>query len=446
MERKVLGVLSAAILLILPMLVCAQEIEKKDTLSDNKKNQVNIDLQLLGQGEIRDGGLVAGNKEAQPVDHANFLVQRTRLTIDYQRKSLELTVVPQYTSVWGQKNDGALELHEAWAKYTNRLGLFAQIGRQALSYDDERIIGPDDWAMGAASHDVLKLGYEGYGHKAHLLLAYNQNPENVAGGTYYVGGGQPYKTMQMLWYHYDTPKTPLGLSLLMMNIGTQGGQSEATKRTEYQQLLGTHITYKPKWGDFSASYYHQMGREETGAKLDAWMAAVKGMVKPSDKYSFTAGFDYLSGDKYFAVPQAGSMGLTYHDKVRGFTELYGSHHKFYGMMDFFYISNYVNGFSPGLQNAYIGTEVTPFKKLTIALCYHYMATATKLEGLNKTLGHNLEFSADYTPMDDLELTAGISYMTGTETMERLKRANSDGRLLWAWVTLTFSPRILSLKW
>ena len=432
--------------LAIPALACAGVEEKTDSLDVNKKNQVNIDLQLLGQGEIRDGGLVAKNSEVQADDYANFLVQRTRMTIDYRRKSLELKVIPQYTSVWGQKNSGSFKLYEAWAQYTSKLGLFAQVGRQALSYDDERIIGPDDWAMGAAAHDVLKVGYEGRGHKAHLLLAYNQNPENVNGGTYYVDGGQPYKTMQMLWYHYDTPKTPLGLSLLMMNIGTQGGMSEATMRTEYQQLLGTHITYKPQWGNLSASYYHQMGREETGAKLDAWMAAVRGTVKPSEKYSFTAGFDYLSGDKYFAVPQTGDMGLTYHDKVRGFTELYGSHHKFYGMMDFFYISNYVNGFSPGLQNAYIGTEVTPLRKLTFAVCYHYMATATKLEDLNKTLGHDLELSADYKPMDDLRLTAGLSYMTGTETMERLKRASSDGRLLWAWVTLTFSPRILSLKW
>lgn len=446
MKRIVFGIISAAVLLTFPMLVGAQETEQRDTVGDGKVNRLDIDIQLVGQGEIRDGGLTSNSDGTQTDDRANFIVGRTRMTIDFQRNSLEIKVVPQHTAIWGQKNDGDFNIYEAWAKYTLPVGLFAQIGRQALSYDDERIIGSDDWAMGAVSHDVVKLGYEGHGHKAHLLLAYNQNPENVAGGTYYVDGGQPYKTMQTLWYHYDLPKTHLGLSLLFMNIGTQGGQSGGEKRTQYQRMTGTHLTYQPKWGDFSASYYRLTGKEEHGARLDAWMAAVKGTVIPSEIYNFTAGFDYLSGDKRFAVPREGMAGLTYHKKMQGFTELYGSHHKFYGMMEFFYIDTYVNGFSPGLQNAYIGTDVTPIKKLTVSAFYHYMATATKLKGIKKTLGHYLDLSACYKPKDNLQLTAGFSLMTGTETMRRLKRASSDNTLRWAWVCLTIDPRILSLRW
>ena len=37
-------------------------------------------------------------------------------------------------------------------------------------------------------------------------------------------------------------------------------------------------------------------------------------------------------------------------------------------------------------------------------------------------------------------------MTGTETMDRLKRANGDGSLRWGWFSLIVNPRIFSTKW
>ena len=51
---------------------------------------------------------------------------------------------------------------------------------------------------------------------------------------------------------------------------------------------------------------------------------------------------------------ARSAGTTY---TLQFYSLYGSHHKFYGAMDFFYVRTFVNGFSPGLQNLYCGGKV-----------------------------------------------------------------------------------------
>ena len=48
------------------------------------------------------------------------------------------------------------------------------------------------------------------------------------------------------------------------------------------------------------------------------------------------------------------------------------------------------------------------------------------------------------PFKDVELSAGFSYMTGTRTMERLKRASGDGSLRWGWVTLNITPRLFEL--
>lgn len=115
-------------------------------------------------------------------------------------------------------------------------------------------------------------------------------------------------------------------------------------------------------------------------------------------------------------------------------------------MDFFYISTYVNGFTPGLQNAYIGFTYKPLNKVSLSATYHYLATGIELEGLNKTLGHEVELEAIYDITKDIKLSAGFSYMTGTETMERLKRASDDGSLRWAWLSLKLSPRLFSVKY
>ncbi|MBO6097630.1 MAG: hypothetical protein J6P56_10015, partial [Bacteroidales bacterium] len=226
------------------LLVCAPSLYSQELTSD---------LQMLTQGEIRNGGVSAPNNQDPDVqDHSNFIVGRARLNLDFQRKGLEIKVAPQYTGIWGQRGYGSFHMFEAWAKYTLPVGLFVQLGRQALSYDDQRIIGPNDWAMAAVSHDVLKLGYEGHGHKAHVLLAYNQNPENTEGGTVYVDGSQPYKTMQTLWYHYDVPNLGLGASLLFMNMGVQADEKVTTvSRIMYQQLIGTHITFQRDLGNLS---------------------------------------------------------------------------------------------------------------------------------------------------------------------------------------------------
>lgn len=412
-------------------------------------NHLTVDLQMLFQGEVRDGGILNSDdyEEKEDVDdHSNFIIERSRLAINYQRDRLELKFTPQHQGIWGQSGKGSFNVYEAWAKYTTTAGFFGQIGRQTLSYDDERIIGPNDWAMAGISHDLLKVGYEGHGHKAHLLLAYNQNAENINGGTYYTGGAQPYKTMHTLWYHYDVPTFPLGVSLLFMNVGMQGGEEVSSACTQYQQLAGTYISYTPKLGSLTGSYYRQMGHDEFGMEIDAWMATVKATVRPADAYEIEVGFDYLSGDPYFAIPGKGMSGLTWHKKIQGFNSIYGSHHKFYGAMDFFYVSTYYNGFSPGLQNAYIGATAWPHKKLSLSASYHYMATSTSLRNVNMTLGHAIELGVAYSFKPNIRISGGFSYMTGTETMEKLKRASSDGSLRWAWLTLSVSPRIINMNW
>jgi hypothetical protein len=129
-----------------------------------------------------------------------------------------------------------------------------------------------------------------------------------------------------------------------------------------------------------------------------------------------------------------------------FNPVYGSHHKFYGLMDFFYVQAFSDTFSPGLQNLYAGASYSPIKGLNLRASYHYLAMATKLKNLDKTLGHDIDFEASYQILKDANVAVGFSYMAGTDTMEHLKRAEGNDDLKWAWFTLVVSPRIISKKW
>ena len=438
---RVFQSLSVMLFILLVTSVHAQEAD----------NEFTIDAKLNTRGEIRVGGFNPDQGAADDSGNelmAHFIMGQYRINLGYKRSDwFEVKLSPQFSGVWGQSG-GTLGLAEGWLSMKhNKTGLFAKIGRQVLEYDDERILGYDDWTMTAPTHDVLKFGFEGYGHKVHALLAYNQNSDNIdAGNSYYPGGIQPYKTMQALWYHYTTPKSIFELSLIGMNIGMQSQKTDEPNKTIYQQLVGTYMILKPSILRMEGAFYYQMGKEEHDSPLDAFMGSVKARVSPSDIYNIYVGYDYLSGDKYFAVPPEGYLGMVFHDKIRGFCPLFGSHHEFYGAMDFFYVDSYVGGFTPGLQNAYVGGTVTPVKGLNINPAYHFFAIATDLDGLKKPLGHQVELSIDYTFAKFVRVGIGYSYMRGTETMEILQRVSENRQLHWGWVMLSVTPTLFTTTW
>ena len=411
-------------------------------------NEFTLDAQLVTRGELRAGGFKGDSLDAGRMSH--FVLGKYRITADYKRSWLEVKLSPQFSGIWGQGTAG-LNLYEGWARLQTKQSLFVQLGRQELDYDNGRIIGNDDWTMTAPTHDVLKLGYDGERHKVHLMAAYNQDADNMDNGnTYYSGGLQPYKSMQALWYHYDTSKKMFGVSLLGMNIGMQSVKEKEPDVTYYQQLVGTYLAFRRKYWSLEGEFYYQMGRQEHGLPIDAFMGSVKTTVTPSEQYSLFAGYDYLSGDKFFAVPAEGNLGMVQHDVVRGFNAIFGSHHQFYGAMDFFYLDNFYKGFTPGLQNLYIGGDISPVDNLSLNAAYHYYAIATELNYLDsKTLGHEIDFFASYAFSKAVSVSAGYAYMHGSETMtilQEIQEVTEQRRLHWGWVMLSVKPTLFSTTW
>ena len=143
----------------------------------SKINQLSVGMNFMTHGETCGGGLPRAGDNKPIEDRSHFLMGRLRLNVDYERPGLQIHAIIQNKAIWGASGNQSLNLYEGWAKVTAKNGLFAQLGRIALSYDDERAIGPNDFSIAAKSHDALRVGYEGYGHKLHAILAYNQTSD-----------------------------------------------------------------------------------------------------------------------------------------------------------------------------------------------------------------------------------------------------------------------------
>ena len=405
------------------------------SVAAQERNEFAIDAQVRSRGEYNNGAIQPREEGDLP---ALFINERARLGMSFRHDFVELKMSAQHTGVWGQDDikarNGRVAMNEAWAKVRSRNGLFLQAGRQQLAYDDERMLGLGDWNVAGNSHDAVRAGYEGDGHTAHVFASFNQTAENDPG--FYYGGPMPYKTMQGAWYHFQARRTPLGISVLALNVGKEKGE-DGNGRTYFMQTFGGHLTYCPGGFDIATSFYYQTGRSvitHYEYNTGAFMASGHLGYTFLPALKLTLGYDYLSGND----------GRNTNDHA--FNPLFGTHHKFYGAMDYFYASPLSISLNPGLQDAYASCQSQIGKAVNLQLTYHYFMTAEKLSNLDRPIGHEIDLQISVRLAKDATLTAGYSTMLGTETLDVLKGGYHESWQDWAWLTLNVSPRIFSTIW
>ena len=412
------------------MTLGAQTIEEKDNL-------FSMSAQIRARGEYRNGALFPFNYGDDPV---YFINNRARLSIGYERNNLEMKISAQHVGVWGQDpqidKNGRMILNEAWAKMKfGNSNFYAQLGRFALVYDDERLLGGLDWNVAGRFHDALRLSYQTNEHKIHIIAALNQNDENISGGSFYLPGGQPYKNMQTVWYQYQAKNIPFKVSFIAMNLGFEGGNIEdKIADNYYMQTFGTNLNYLHNKWTFKISGYYQSGKNKNNRNISALLANTDIGYKINSIWEVSAGFDYLSGSN-------SSKGVD-----RAFNPLYGTHHKFYGAMDYFYASAFKDNLTPGLTDSRIGLTFRPGKIINMSLHYHYFTTAVKIDKLKKSLGSEIDYQINVNVMKDVSLSAGYSVMKGTKTMDNIKGGNHKRWQDWGWVSININPQILKVKW
>lgn len=431
-----------AIMLMLPQSMKAQVVEDTtrnivpatpvaETAPLVAKNEVfYIDMQLRDRGEYRNGQGTLRKKGDKP---AWFIDERARVALGYKRGILSTKVSAQHSGVWGTDSldggRGNFSVDEAWGRIDSPRGWFLQVGRQHLSYDDERILGTEDWQARCYAHNAIRFGLEQGRQSFHGIIAFNQASKKQTGGTYYKGP-MSYKNLQFLWYHFGDEGSIAQFSLMGMNRGFEIGNSKSPK-TGYMQMVGGWF-YCGRNGFYAkAEGYYQMGHDEKQRSVSAYMGGLR-TGYDSSRWGLTVGGDYVSGQD------------TSDKKVTNkcFNLLYGSVHEFFGAMDYYTNTSMLYcGLIDGTARAY----VNPINKLRLKADYHYFLTATKHPKLHRQLGQEIDLSIHYNILKDVTLEAGYSIMMPTSVLVYYRGGSTKSLQDWGWISINFSPRLFTFK-
>ncbi|MBQ4805363.1 alginate export family protein, partial [Aquimarina sp. MMG015] len=222
--------------------------------------ELSIDADIRPRLEYLHG---FGNLTPAGVDAAIFVQQRSRLKFGYTADKFSTYLSVQDVSVWGDTpqiaaadNNNSFSLAQAWINFKFGNGWSTKLGRQALVYDDQRILGGLDWAMQGRFHDAALIKYKNEnGLKLDLGFSFNQNgvsrintlfdPNNDGNARAVFD----YKGMAYAWLHKDWAK--FSGSFLFVNNSYQNLDTDGQTPidgTVNRQTFGTHLVAKPAKG------------------------------------------------------------------------------------------------------------------------------------------------------------------------------------------------------
>lgn len=402
--------------------------------------QIEISGELRPRFEARHGYKTLASPDN---DAATFVSQRARVNLDYTSEKFKVYFSLQNVRVWGDvstlatSDANGVTFHEAYGEYYINPKFSIKLGRQEISYDDQRMFGSVGWVQQARSHDAILAKFKvGKNGKLDFGFSLNANGETLFDEDYTIN---QYKSLQYAWYHTNF-NDDLGLSLLFLNNGMPYNKAvdpnKSNQKTIYSQTIGGRLTYKKGKFNADGATYFQGGSTPNGAKdtkvdLSAFYFTANLKFKITDHFLAGVGIEYLSGN---------NQGST-SSKNNAFNPFYGTNHKFNGWMDYFYVGNHIN--SVGLIDINIPLKYSK-NKFSISLIPHFFsAEGTILESENTKadsyLGTEIDLTAGYKLIKSVLLSAGYSQMFATESMEILKGGSKDETNNWGWIMISFKP-------
>lgn len=381
-----------------------------------------------------------------------------------------------------------------------------KIGRQELLYDDSRLLGNLDWLQQARRHDAAVFKFLNKGWQLDLGVAFNQNTDAFNyNGTYYTpanvpqyvkdskgflvttpngmmplmngagissksgtplfinapstnGMNQSYKALQFLYAAKSMGNTKLtGLfvadhfgkyksdSVQTSNVNGEAGyvygrkfnQKGVNSRFTTGLLMSSSLN-KAKNILLVAGAYYQGGKDKDGVSLSAFTTTIA-LTAINGKLSYTAGWDYVSGNDAFSSSQTNHR----------FDPLYGTPHKFWGTMDYFYVGT--GSPAGGLSNPFLKIKYgSTNKRFTAGIDYHYFSLAKNQKdnngnAINKYIGSEWDLLTTYAVNKFTTLEWGFSMMAATKRMEYAKSITAGSSRLtgiWSYLMINIRPEFL----
>ncbi|UZO80183.1 alginate export family protein [Aquimarina sp. ERC-38] len=369
---------------------------------------------------------------------------RVRLNSDYTFGAYELYVSLQDVAVWGENRqilpfdqNNSFAVFQAWAKINLGSGWSTKLGRQVLSYDDQRILGGLDWAQQGRNHDLGLFTYKSEKFKADFGFAWNQDTQNPTGfdsvgNLYTITGFFSYKHMQYM--HLNFKNKGLNGSLLVLNNGFQDftrdadGNIDSFGGISSLQTFGAHLNYK--LGDLGILFngYLQTGDRQNEVDVKgAYLTSLDLNYKTSSVVNLGIGAEIISGND----GEAGETGA--------FFPLYGTNHKFNGFMDYFYVGNHAN--SVGLIDLHASVKFNTSETSNLLIKVLNFSGEQETAGGEKSLGTEVDivFAKKFK---GFALAAGYSQMFASDGLYEIRNITEDAAAdvqNWAWLQLVFKP-------
>lgn len=345
-------------------------------------------------GEIRVRYLNTNNYDfnEDAGDSNNQISQRTRVNVDATvNETTKAYISLQDTRTWGGETDGtdagttntdetgndvdAVDVSQAYIQLDKLAGqpLSLKIGRQALAYGDQRLIGAFEWSDNARRFDAIKLAYNTDAFGVDLFTA--KVVENGTAGDDGTFNGL-YATVKAI------PMNVLDLYLLQKK--DLPASSGVDMLTYGLRIAGGAINI-----DWTVEGAMQGGDAATDVDKDASMFILKAGYTLPEVASLRIGaeYDFASGDDDATD-----------DEDNAFDNLYPTNHDKYGVSD---IVNTLSNMSAWSIN--VGAKPAEGLKL-LAEYWDYSTDEDNAAGEDH-LGSEFNIQAWYTLSSNLDLHA-----------------------------------------
>jgi len=362
--------------------------------------KVVFDIEERFRWEIRDNNFDFNDAVNAPTDD-NWFLQRARIGLklspnDWFRVYVQGQDSREINSdridtpgLLGAEGDDAFDLRQAWFEIGNpkEFPLTLKVGRQILSYGDERLIGAFDWNNIGRTFDAVKLRWE---EKLWSLDAFASTVVVPERGSYnqsdFGNGNETDRHQVFSGLYFSTTAIPVQTTdLYVLHLHENDSpkyQSNTFGDTNFF-TLGFRVKSKP------GAFAHQ---EDEALSKDGLSKDGKQVVAPKPPkpigFDYEAEFAYQTGNvrgldlTAFAVHGGAGytfdtswlprLGLAYsfgtgdddptdHD-IQTFQNLFPTNHKFYGQMDVFSWQN--------MHDLEVNFKFQPVKPVTVKAEYH----------------------------------------------------------------------------
>lgn len=381
-------------------------------------DQLKWNFQARTRGEMRDNVYDFDSSRGAVTDDT-YLLTRFRLGVEWQpaghlKFALQVQDVREAFSRRaniplqnGAEGDDSFDVRLASVEIGGTQGLSAKVGRQVLSYGDERLVGPLEWLNFSRTFDAVKLHYQA---KTWWLDAFTSSVVRLRrsqfnqsdwlndefsrneffSGLYFSSQALPFQTTDLYAFHLHEEN--IGGTSNFITLGTRH-KGDPTKLGGWDytlELAGQNGQVNGQ--DLTAYAYHLEGGYN-------WL---KTAWKPRLALEYSAG----SGD---STPGDG--------RVHTFQNLFPTNHPPYGFMDTFSWQN--------MHNVALRLAAQPHAKVKTTLDFHsfWLATTgdawyrangtTRVRAINPNAnshaGCELDFTVNAKLSQHLDMLLGYSH-------------------------------------